>query len=194
MSGFGRAAPVSFGPNTVSYYGAFLQPLTINPEGLPTLPSACDHISLTPLSSTSKLVTLAGLTGYDPAGADNATTVPEQAAMAYAKLKTCLAAAGATPRDIVQVKHYVVKDTGDPNVDSLDIVDRGWGDLWVAFMDKHANGHRPPQTVIGVACLAKKEILYECEVWAIVNPEDSTPRPLGGGFRTQGALQVMPHN
>lgn len=36
-------------------------------------------------------------------------------------------------------------------------------------VDRTAGGHRPPDTVIGVASLAKSDILYECEVWAIVN-------------------------
>lgn len=36
-------------------------------------------------------------------------------------------------------------------------------------MDKEAGGHRPPDTVVGVASLAKKDILYECEVWAVVS-------------------------
>ncbi|KAF7531123.1 hypothetical protein G7054_g9173 [Neopestalotiopsis clavispora] len=190
MSFFGQRTPLSsIHLNTTSQLRPFPQPLTFNPEGMPKSSSACDLISLTPLLPTSKLVTLAGLTGCDPARTDNPTTVQEQAAVAYAKVKTCLTSAGATPRDIVQVKHYVMRDTGDANVDSLDLIDRGWGDLWVAFMDEHANGHRPPHTVIGVAALAKKEILYECEVWAVVNVEDATP---ASSMWTQGALQVMP--
>ncbi|KAF3019282.1 hypothetical protein E8E14_007405 [Neopestalotiopsis sp. 37M] len=189
MSLFGQRASSSSHLNTTSQLRPFLQPLTFNPEGIAKSPSACDHISLTPLLSSSRLVTLAGLTGCDPARMDNLTTVPEQATVAYTKVKTCLTAAGATPRDIVQVKHYIVKDTGDANMDSLDLIDRGWGDLWVAFMDEHANGHRPPQTVIGVAALAKKEILYECEVWAVVNPEHVAP---ASSTWTQGVLQAVP--
>lgn len=92
----------------------------------------------------------------------------------------------------MQVKHYIVKDTGDPVVDRTDVVDRGWGELWTEFckvepclhftmlrleddkidqisVDRTAGGHRPPDTVIGVASLAKSDILYECEVWAVVN-------------------------
>ncbi|KAK6075364.1 hypothetical protein SCUP234_07810 [Seiridium cupressi] len=145
------------------------QPHTFNPAGVPAPPPTYNHVAVTPLLPTSKLITLAGLTGCDPAQSDNPETVPEQAIIAYTKIKTCLAAAGATPRDIVQVKHYIVKETGDSKTDKLDVVDRGWGDLWVNFMDKEAGGHRPPDTVVGVASLAKKDILYECEVWAIVH-------------------------
>lgn len=144
------------------------QPHTFNPEGVPAPPPTYNHVAVTPLFPTSRLVTLAGLTGCDPSRSDNPKSLPEQVPLAYAKIKTCLAAAGATPRDIVQVKHYIVKETGDPAVDELDVVDRGWGDLWVEFMDREAGGHRPPDTVIGVASLAKKDVMYECEVWAIV--------------------------
>lgn len=37
------------------------------------------------------------------------------------------------------------------------------------LVDRTAAGHRPPDTVVGVASLAKGDILYECEVWAIVH-------------------------
>ena len=67
------------------------------------------------------------------------------------------------------VRHFIVKDTGDPEQDRKDVVDRGWGDVWIEFMDKEADGHRPPDTVVGVASLAKKVLLYECEVTALVN-------------------------
>lgn len=132
------------------------------------------------------------MTGCDPARTDNPRTVPEQAPIAYENIRKALAAAGATPRDIVQVrtsvtpihlesgcrhglkacnqvKHYIVKETGDAEVDRVDVVDRGWGDLWIEFMDRTADGHRPPDTVVGVASLAKSDILYECEVWAVVS-------------------------
>lgn len=32
-----------------------------------------------------------------------------------------------------KVKHYIVKETGDPEVDCTDVVDRGWGPLWIEF-------------------------------------------------------------
>lgn len=35
--------------------------------------------------------------------------------------------------EMPKVKHYVVKETGDPEVDRTDVVDRGWGQLWMDF-------------------------------------------------------------
>lgn len=48
-------------------------------------------------------------------------------------------------------------------------MDRGWGELWIDFMNRNADGHLPPDTVVGVASLAKKALLYECEVTAVLN-------------------------
>lgn len=143
-------------------------PRTLNPPGVPLPPPTYNHVCITPLIPGIELVTLAGLTGIDSSSSSNPKTIAEQSAIAHQKIKTCLAAVGATPRSIVQVRHYIVQQTGDPEVDRLEVVDRGWGEAWVQFMDTEADGHLPPDTVVGVACLAKKEILYECEVWAVV--------------------------
>jgi len=115
------------------------KPRTFNPEGVPVPPPTYNHVCITPLIPGSvDLITLAGLTGIDPSSNSNPKTIPEQAPIAYKKIKTCLAAAGATPRDIVQVRHDIVKETGDPEVDKLDVVERGWGDVWIEFMDREA--------------------------------------------------------
>lgn len=87
-----------------------LQPRTFNPHGVPAPPPSYNHVAVTPLLSSSRLITLAGLTGCDPASSDNPKTLPKQASIAYTKIQTCLAAAGATPRDIVQVGVVVSMD------------------------------------------------------------------------------------
>ncbi|CZT52690.1 uncharacterized protein RSE6_14046 [Rhynchosporium secalis] len=146
-----------------------IKPRTFNPRGVPLPPPTYNHVCITPLIPGSvDLITLAGLTGFMPSDGSSPKTIKGQAPIAYSKIKTCLRAAGATPRDIVQVRHYIVNKTGDSTVDELDIVERGWGNAWIEFMDRDAGGHRPPDTVIGVASLAVKGLLYECEVWAIV--------------------------
>lgn len=146
-----------------------LLPRTFNPSDVALPPPSYNQVCITPLVATSRLITLAGMTGCDPASSSNPKTLLKQAPIAFSNVKKSLAAAGASPRDIVQVKHYIVTTTGDSEVDKVDVVDRGWADLWCQFMDKEADGHRPPDTVIGVASLAKAEILYECEVWAVVH-------------------------
>lgn len=110
------------------------KPRTFNPLGVPPPPPTYNHVCVTPLIPGSvDLVTLAGLTGFIPSDISSPKTIKEQAPIAYGKIKTCLAAAGATPRDIVQVRHYIVNETGDPVVDKLDVVERGWGDAWVSL-------------------------------------------------------------
>ena len=80
------------------------KPRAFNPDGVPLPPPTYSQVAVTPLLPSSRLITLAGLTGCDPARSDNPKTLPEQAPIAYSKIETCLAAAGASPRDIVQVR------------------------------------------------------------------------------------------
>jgi enamine deaminase RidA (YjgF/YER057c/UK114 family) len=144
------------------------RPQASNPPGVPIPPQTYSQLCVTPLHPTSRLITLAGQTGLQSDGSiDPSITV--QARNAYKAIHACLKAAGATPRDIVHVRHYIVKESGDKEKDKLDVVDRGWGEEWMEFMDREAEGHRPPDTVVGVASLAKKAVLYECEVSAIVS-------------------------
>lgn len=82
-----------------------LKPRAFNPAGVPPPPATYSHVAVTPLLPTSRLITLAGLTGCEPAArSDNPNTLREQVSIAYSKIETCLAAAGASPRDIVQVR------------------------------------------------------------------------------------------
>jgi enamine deaminase RidA (YjgF/YER057c/UK114 family) len=125
---------------------------------------------VTPLLPSAKLVTLAGQTGWNTSSDEKLPfDFIAQVKLSYKNVLNCLKAAGATPRDIVHVRHYIVKETGDSELDAKDVVDRGWADLWIEFMDKEGEGHRPPDTVLGVASLATKDLLYEVEVSAIVN-------------------------
>lgn len=144
------------------------KPHAFNPPNVPTPPPTYSQACVTPLLSTSKLVTLAGQTGLRADG-----TIPssftEQVAGAYKAVHHALAASGATPRDIVFVRHYIVTTTGDAALDNVDVVSRGWGELWTAYLDKEAAGHRPPDTVLGVASLAKSGLWYEVEVSAVVH-------------------------
>ena len=69
---------------------------------------------------------------------------------------------------IFRGRHYIVNDSQDSELNKLDIVDRGAGEAWIEFMDEYGEGRRPPDTVLGVACLATRALLYEIECWAYV--------------------------
>lgn len=144
------------------------KPHAFNPPNVPKPPPSYDQVCITPILPTSKFITLAGQTGRQSDGSIG-SDIKSQAKAAYETVHKCLKAAGATPRDIVHVRHYIVKDSGIPGDEDVDVVHRGWADLWIEFMDKEADGHKPPDTVVGVASLAIKELLYEVEVSAIVS-------------------------
>lgn len=130
-------------------------PQTFNPPDVAPPKPSYSHVCTTSLYSFLKLVTVAGQIGRNENG-EVPPTFHEQVAIALANLGKCLAAAGATPRDIVKVTHYIV---------NYDPADKVRTESYVNFM----GDHRPPSTVLGVACLASPELLYEIEVMAIVN-------------------------
>ncbi|KAF2021078.1 YjgF-like protein [Aaosphaeria arxii CBS 175.79] len=145
------------------------KPSAFNPATVPPPPTTYSQVCVTPILPTAKLITLAGQVGIDPTTKTVPTSFLEQVKIAYENVHNCLKAANATPGDIVHVKHYIVRDSGVAELDAKDVVDRGWGELWMKFMDEMADGHRPPDTVLGVAALAKSNLLYEVEVLAVIN-------------------------
>jgi len=145
------------------------KPQAFNPPNVPKPPPTYSQVAITPLLPTSRLITLAGHVGQDPITGAVVESFDAQVKLAYQNILNSLKAAGATPRDIIHVRHYIVKDTGRVGVASEQELTKAWGRYWMEFMDKEGEGHRPPDTVVGVACLAVKESLYECEAWAVVS-------------------------
>ncbi|KAF2755535.1 YjgF-like protein [Pseudovirgaria hyperparasitica] len=146
------------------------KPQAFNPKTLAAPPPSYDQVCITPILPTSKLITIAGQIGRHPEhDFKHNKSLLDQAAQAYENVANALAAAGATPRDITFVRHYIVQDSGDAELNKKDVVSRGWAPLWIEFMDSKGEGHRPPDTVVGVASLATKEILYEVEVVAVIH-------------------------
>ena len=128
----------------------------VNPPDVRPPHPIYSHVQITPLSSTSTLVTIAGQIGVPPDSASAAPTYSEQVEIALSNVRKCLAAGGATPADIVKVTHYVV---------NLDPKDKSRLEAYSKFI----GDHRPPSTLVGVAALAWPELLYEIEVMAIVH-------------------------
>lgn len=133
-----------------------------NPPGHPTFSPAYSHISSIPISATSKLISIAGQIGYDPETQTAGSTLGEQCTIAFRNVDKCLAAAGARKEDIVQVRQYVV-----------DLLRGGTGQdperakLYSEWM----GGLKPPSTLLGVAGLAAKDLVYEIEIIAVVRSE-----------------------
>ncbi|KAF1838059.1 hypothetical protein BDW02DRAFT_489801 [Decorospora gaudefroyi] len=153
-SGVEHGKPHAFDPSTV----------VVDPSPIPSYRQVC----VTPIKLSSKIITVAGQSGVQSDG-----TFPfdirMQARYAHLSVHACLKAAGATLRDIIHVRHYIVIKTGNAIDDVTDIGGRGLTEVWRCFMDGEGGDHRPPSTVIGVASLSKEEMLYECEVMALVH-------------------------
>ncbi|KAK5092685.1 hypothetical protein LTR70_006755 [Exophiala xenobiotica] len=130
-----------------------------DPPKHPAVAPSYSQISTVPLSPTTKLVTIAGQVGHDytnPAGAIS-QSFPEQIRIALRNVETCLAAAGASKRDIISNRQL-----------REEIVTKWFG--------KDRDGLKPPpDTLIGVESLAstggKREYLFEIEVTAVVQTE-----------------------
>ncbi|KAI9713512.1 MAG: hypothetical protein M1820_000894 [Bogoriella megaspora] len=146
-------------------------PTTSNPKNVWAPPETFQHVAITPIFPTTKLVTLAGQVGIKSGFDDIPEKLTDQVKIAHENVHKCLQSVGASPRDIIHARHYIVQNTGNPKLDDKELPHRGWSPLWNEFLNKNADGHRPPDTVVGVASLAKKELLYEIEVWAVINAQ-----------------------
>jgi enamine deaminase RidA (YjgF/YER057c/UK114 family) len=144
---------------TISRFGfAMSSPKCFSPPDVAAPHKSYSHICSTTLVSGSKLLTFAGQIGVDvdSANREPAPTFRGQVELALANVTKCLAAAGATTRDIVSVRQYVV------NLLPMDPCRRELYEEWLG-------DHRPPSTLVGVAALAGENLLYEIEVMAIVH-------------------------
>ena len=103
------------------------KPHAFNPPDVPTPPPTYSQVSVTPILPTSRLITLAGQVGLDGKTDKVVEGFDAQVKLAYQNILNALKAAGATPRDIIHVKHFIRKDTGRVGVDSEDELTRVWG-------------------------------------------------------------------
>lgn len=126
--------------------------LTVDPHGLFDSRPSFSHVasSLGP----ARLVTIAGQVGADENGVVP-SDLDEQIGFAFANLKQCLAAAGASVGDILKLVYYIV----DYNPDR-----RHHLKPLLAFLD----GHRPATSLVPVPKLAKPEFLFEVEAYVSV--------------------------
>ena len=88
------------------------RPHAFNSPNVPVPPPTYSQLSITPLLPTSRLITLAGQVGLDAKTGKVVEGFDAQVKLAYQNILECLRAAAATPRDIIHVKHLIVKDTG----------------------------------------------------------------------------------
>ena len=125
----------------------------INPNGVAEIPG----ISHVVVSRPGITIRVGGQVGVDAdgnlAGDDHAS----QAAQAARNLTACLAAAGATPADLVRVRAYLVGPTPEV-VEQFEQAVVGELDGWPA----------PTATLLGVTSLFVPELLVEIDAEAVL--------------------------
>ncbi|KAI7310319.1 hypothetical protein KC315_g12655 [Hortaea werneckii] len=137
-----------------------------NPENHPPQVPSYSHISSVPISSTHRLVSLAGQVGVPPTttAKDPIPSFPDQVRAALANVDKCLAAAGVTKRDIVSNRQYVVK-LQSRSPEDFEARERIFCQWWRSTEGE--DSLPPPDTYIGVDSLANPFVLYEIEIQCV---------------------------
>jgi enamine deaminase RidA (YjgF/YER057c/UK114 family) len=125
----------------------------VNPDGLhDPVPFGYSHTALVPAGT--ELVLVAGQYGSGPDGAVVSADFADQVKQTFHNLTVALAAHGLGLGDVVRLSTYVV----DHDVSKLGPIAAAVRENW---------GGRPPtQTLVGVACLATPDVLFEVEALA----------------------------
>jgi len=133
-----------------------------NPDNHPALAPEYSHVSVATLAVGAKLITVAGQVGSsDESPYTFPPTLGEQVKLSLANVDTCLAAAGASKRDIISIRQYI-KDYS--TLSPEDQQGRS-----AAFTEWLGDITPPPCTLVGVESLAIPDLLVEIEVTAVVN-------------------------
>lgn len=127
------------------------------PEGVLEAPGYCNVVG-----TEGRLVVVAGQVSRDAegnlVGKDDFTA---QARQVFDNIRLCLAAEGATFRDVVKLNYYLT--------DMADIVA-----LRAVRIEHMDDVDRPASTAVQVAALFQPDFLLEVEAWAVVPPRATT--------------------
>lgn len=128
------------------------------PPGLADSQKLWNYSQAIVVSPGTKLVEIAGTTGDDSNGnIVNPTDFAAQVDRSFANLETSLKAAGASGKDVVRVRLYVVGLDGEKHWPVLN-----------AAMRRHFGDQGPTSTMIGVQALAAPDILFELDATAVI--------------------------
>ena len=129
----------------------------LNPDDLAP-PVGFSHVAV---AAPGRLVFLAGQTAHQADGSLAGSTLTEQFAAAAANVAAALAAAGATPADVVQLHIYTT------DVDGYRAASKAIGAAYKAVFGPHY----PPMALFGVSRLFDAEALVELLATAVI-PEN----------------------
>ena len=126
----------------------------INPDGL-SKPTGYTHVVI---ANPGKLVYISGQVALNQKGeVVGKDDLRAQVTQVMENLKTALAAAGATPQDLIKVNYFVV----NLKPEQLPIIRE--------VRNKYFSADHPPaSTLVGVTALAREDFLIEIEGVAIV--------------------------
>lgn len=130
----------------------------LNPEAM-MRPVGFSHVAV---AAPGRLVFLAGQTAHQADGTVAGSTMAQQFAAAAANVATALAAAGATPADVVSMQIF----TSD--VEAYRAESKAIG---AAYRDVFGP-HYPPMALFGVTRLFDADALVELVVTAVI-PDDA---------------------
>lgn len=132
----------------------------LNPSDLPNWSESFSQVVVVQAGST-RTIYLSGQVSVD---ADNNVVghgdLGRQAEVALENLSKALAAAGATPADVVRLGIYIK----DYRSDQVEIIS-------AALRKRFVTGKMPASTWLGVASLALDELLIEIEATAVIDAE-----------------------
>jgi len=129
----------------------------INPDGMMP-PVGFSHVAV---AAPGRLVFLAGQTAHQADGTVAGSTMAEQFAAAIANVAAALAAAGATPADVVSLQIFT------PDVEAYRTESKAIG----AAYREVFGPHYPPMALFGVTRLYDTAALVELVATAVV-PDD----------------------
>jgi enamine deaminase RidA (YjgF/YER057c/UK114 family) len=129
----------------------------VNPDDMMP-PVGFSHVAV---AAPGRLVFLAGQTAHQADGALAGSTMAEQFAAAAANVASALAAAGATPADVVSMQIFT------PDVEAYQAQSKAIG----AAYRQVFGPHYPPMALFGVTRLYDPAALVELVVTAVIPDE-----------------------
>jgi enamine deaminase RidA (YjgF/YER057c/UK114 family) len=130
----------------------------LTPPGVAESQKLWNYSQAIVINPGTKLVEVAGTTGDDSNGnIVNPTDFAAQVDRTFANLEVSLKAAGASGKDVVRVRLYVVGLDGEKHWPALN-----------AAMRRHFGDQGPTSTMVGVQALAAPDILFEMDATAAI--------------------------
>lgn len=131
----------------------------LGPKGLADSQKLWNYSQVIVVEPGARLVEVAGTTGDDESGNMVAAGMREQVERTFANLAKSLRAAGATGRDVIRIRMYVVGLDGDKHWPIIN-----------EQMRRHFGDRGPAATLVGIQALAAPGILFEMDATAVTRP------------------------